>query len=102
MTIFWRGLNFRGEPLGLVGVRIEVVADPFGEFGVAFVGGALDGFEKFGIAPGTATILGRTASADFDQTRIKHARLGINKAPDLDRVLPAEVGEDKNLGAKEV
>lgn len=70
-------------------MRIEVVADPFDEFGVAFVGGVLDGFEEFGITPGAATILGRTAATDFDQTRIEYAWLGIDEALDLDRVLPA-------------
>jgi hypothetical protein len=42
---FGEGGNFRGEPFGVVGVGIEVVADPFSEFGVAFVLGILDRLE---------------------------------------------------------
>jgi hypothetical protein len=42
MPSFGEGGNFRGEPFGVVGVGIEVVADPFREFGVALVLGILD------------------------------------------------------------
>ena len=73
---FGEGGNFRGEPFSVIGVGIKVVDDPFREFGVAFVLGILDGLEEFGIAPGAAAIFWRAATADLDQARIEHARLG--------------------------
>src|SRR4249920_164102 len=88
-------ISAAGSPFGVVGVGIEVVADPFREFGVAFVLGILDGLEEFGIAPGAASIFWRAATADLDQARVEHAWLGIGEMLDLDRVLPtvAEVIE---------
>src|SRR4029077_11280917 len=56
---FGEGGNFRGEPFSVVGVGIEVVADPFREFGVAFVLGILDGLEEFGIASRAASLFER-------------------------------------------
>lgn len=83
------GCDFFGVPFRIDGVGIVVVADSFGELSVAFVLGFLDGVRELGIAPGTADVLGRATPADLDQARIEHARIGIEQALDLDRVLPA-------------
>jgi hypothetical protein len=48
-----------GEPLGLVCVGIEVIADLFRELEVAFVRWVLDGLEELSIASRAAAILGR-------------------------------------------
>jgi hypothetical protein len=80
------------EPLGLVGIRVEVVADPFGEFGVTLMLGVVEDFEKFTIAPRPAAVLGRTAPSDHGQARVENARLGIDEALDE---LWAEVGDGK-------
>jgi hypothetical protein len=53
-TIFGESIDFSDEPFGLVCVGIEVVADPFGKFGVAFARRVLDGFEQFGVGPRAA------------------------------------------------
>ncbi len=82
-------INFRGEPLGLVGVGIEVVTDPLCKLGVALVLWIGNSFEHFGVAPRAATVLGRTAAADFNQARIERTRRGVGEAFDFDRVLPA-------------
>ena len=59
-------INFGGEPLGLVAVGIEIVTDPFCELGVALVLWIGNRFEHFGVAPRAATVLWRTAAADFN------------------------------------
>jgi len=74
----------RGEPLIVNMVGIEIAADLFLELSVAFVRGIADDIEEFSIAPRAAD-----ASAGFDQSRIKDARLWIEEPLDLDRVLPA-------------
>ena len=71
----------------MVGVGIEVVADPLCELGVALVLWIGNSFEHFGVAPSAATVLERTAAADFNQARIERTRLGIGKALDLNRML---------------
>jgi hypothetical protein len=82
-------IDFGSEPLGLVGVGIEVVADPLCELGVALVLWIGNSFEHFGVAPWAATVLERTAAADFNQARIERTRRGVGEAFDFDRVLPA-------------
>ena len=73
---FGESVNLRGEPRGLVCVRIEVVTDPFGEFGVPFVLRVLDSFEELGIAPGAAAVLGRAAVAGADSAHLARGRRG--------------------------
>jgi len=75
----------RGEPLVVNMVGIEIAADLFLELSVAFVRGIADDIEEFGIAPRAADIFRRAASAGFDQSRIKDARLWIEEPLDLDR-----------------
>ena len=79
----------RGEPLIVNMVGIEIAADLFLELSVAFVRGIADDIEEFSIAPRAADIFRRAASAGFDQSRIKDARLWIEEPLDLDRALPA-------------
>ena len=86
---FGEGGDFRCERLGLVGIGIEVIANPFRELGMSRVSGVLDGGEEFSVAPGTAAVFRRAAAGDVDQARIEYARLGIGELLDLDRVLPA-------------
>jgi hypothetical protein len=54
-------------------VRIEVASNPFLEFSVSLMSGIADRIEEFGIAPGAATIFGRTAASRCDQARIEFA-----------------------------
>ena len=68
---------------------IEVVGEPFFELAMALVCGIGYGLEELGMAPRTADVLGRAVALGFDQARIKDARLAIDQAFDLDRVLPA-------------
>jgi hypothetical protein len=71
------------EPLGIDCVRIEVVRDPIFELGMTFV----LGMDR--VAPGAAHVLGRAASRDLDQARIKNAGYRVDETLDFDRVLPA-------------
>jgi hypothetical protein len=75
--------------LSIVGIGIEVIADPFSELGMAFVLWVLDGFEELGIASGAAAVFRRAASAYLDQARVEHAGFRIGEAFHVDRVLPA-------------
>jgi hypothetical protein len=47
-----KGGDFRYEPLGLIGIGIEVVADPFHELGMSLMSRILDGGEEFSITTG--------------------------------------------------
>src|SRR6266511_3002264 len=78
-----------GQPIDVEDMGIEVVREPFFEFAMALVVGIGDGLEEFGIAPGTADVLGRAATLGFDQAWVKDAGLGIDQAFDLDGVFPA-------------
>ena len=73
-----------GQPIDVEDMGIEVVREPFFEFAMALVVGIGDGLEEFGIAPGTADVLGRAAALGFDQAWVKDAGLGIDQAFDLD------------------
>ena len=84
-----KGIDFGGEPLGLIGVGIEVVTDPLCKFVVALMFGVFDGLDQLSVAGGTAAILRRAAAADFGQARVDHAGFRICKPLDLDRMLPA-------------
>ena len=66
-------------------IGIEVISDPFAEFGVAFVFGILDRCEELGVSRGAADVFWRTASGGLDQAQIGNARYGVEKALDLDR-----------------
>src|SRR6266478_6238838 len=48
-----------GQPIDVEDMGMEVVREPFFEFAMALVVGIGDGLEEFGIAPGTADVLGR-------------------------------------------
>src|SRR6266511_4151505 len=78
-----------GQPIDVEDMGIEVVREPFFELAMARVVGIGDGLEEFGIAPGTADVLGRAATLGFDQAWVKDAGLGIDQAFDLDGVFPA-------------
>ena len=67
---FGERFEFCGELFGVDDVRVEVTADPLGEFAMTFVLGIPDGVEELGIAPGATAVFGRTAAAGFDQARI--------------------------------
>jgi hypothetical protein len=43
----------------------------------------------FGVAPRAATVLWRTAAADFNQARIERTKRRVGEAFDFDCVLPA-------------
>jgi hypothetical protein len=86
---FGKGLNLRGELIGVEEVWVEGTADPFSQLGMTFVFWILDGFEEFSIAPWAAAVFGRTAAARVDQARIDDARYWVEEALDFDRVLPA-------------
>ena len=66
-----------GGLIGIEGIGIEVVSDPLGEFGMAFVFGVADCLEELGVAPGAADVFRRTTSDSLDQARIDDARHGI-------------------------
>jgi hypothetical protein len=83
-----KGGNFRYEPLCLIGIGIEVVADPFRKFGMSLMSRILDGGEEFSIAPGATAVFGRATAGDFDEARIELSRRGIGELLDLDCVLP--------------
>jgi hypothetical protein len=68
-----------GQPIDVEDMGIEVVREPFFEFAMALVVGIGDGLEEFGIAPGTADVLGRAAALGFE----------IDQAFDLDGVFPS-------------
>ena len=65
--------DVRSELLAINIVRIEVASNPFLEFSVSLMSGIADRIEEFGIAPGAATIFGRTAASRCDQARIEFA-----------------------------
>src|SRR5476651_2268937 len=81
--------DFFGEPIGIDNVGIEIVGDPFCEFGMTFVLWIANGLEEFGIAPGSADIFRRAASACLDQAGIKNPKFWVDETFDLDRVFPA-------------
>lgn len=86
---FGKGLNLRGEPIGVEEVWVEGTTDPFSQLGMTFVFWILDGFEEFSIAPWAAAVFGRTAAARVDQARIDDAGYRVEEALDFDRVVPA-------------
>jgi hypothetical protein len=83
-----KGGNFRYEPLCLIGIGIEVVADPFRELGMSLMSRILDGGEEFSVTPGATAVFGRATAGDFDEARIELSRRGIGEVLDLDCVLP--------------
>ena len=82
---------FLTQPLILIRLRHRNVAntDPLCELGVALVLWIGNRFEHFGVAPRAATVLWRTAAADFNQARIEGTRRGGGERFDFDCVLPA-------------
>lgn len=68
------GTDFRLEPLDVEGVRIEIVAQSFAGFGVAFAVGIGERFKYFSVAPGAAGVLGRTP-ADWRRVALIVARM---------------------------
>jgi hypothetical protein len=69
--------------LGIDEVWIEVVRDPLFEVGVTFVLGVVERVEELGIDPRAADVLGRAASRNLDEARIKDTWFGIDEALDF-------------------
>jgi hypothetical protein len=70
-----------GQPIDVEDMGIEVVREPFFEFAMALVVGIGDGLEEFGIAPGTADVLGRAATLGFDQAWVRRSTLMVCSQP---------------------
>src|SRR5258708_33887437 len=73
-----------GQPIDVEDMGIEVVREPFFEFAMALVVGIGDGLEEFGIAPGTADVLGRLfhvrpARSIFSNARNQDAGRGLGR-----------------------
>jgi hypothetical protein len=74
---------------GIKDVRIECLAQPFMDFGMALVLGIGKRDEHIGIAPWAADIFRRTAPGRLDQAGIDYGRISGRQTFHFECMLPA-------------